>query len=350
MSDLVLGFDAGGITGPAVLSTTSPYNGWLIRQMAQADPYVSGSSAITAFANSGTDFGHAFKYAGFSGYAFDLYWDRRIHTSADNINNINPSSIQHQGYHALSLGRYFANLKSLEDPREPDSIYFSVLRLFIVVYSSSMAIPIALIIIGAFGTVIVYGLRGGILSWVGMGYSSLIVLAGLILAPLPGILIDRSMPGVPLRFIGRALDQPWQIAVMTLISITLVLAWYYFSNKIRITSFPDLTIGALLPMLIGMIGTSIAFPTVSFIFSWPLIFSFFAFILYIFWHIHKESSKMLGAGFVLSGIAILIILGPTILLGLFDQMSISLILLGILCGFLLPLVQLMKLFITNNWR
>ncbi len=91
---IVIGFDAGGLSGPAVLSATSADDGWLIRQLAQADPYFTGSSAINALADSGTDFGHGFRTAGFPGYAFDLYWDRRIHTPEDNIENLNPYSIK----------------------------------------------------------------------------------------------------------------------------------------------------------------------------------------------------------------------------------------------------------------
>ena len=40
---VVIGFDAGGLGGPGVLSATSEDNGWLIRQLAQADSFFAGA-------------------------------------------------------------------------------------------------------------------------------------------------------------------------------------------------------------------------------------------------------------------------------------------------------------------
>jgi peptidase M28-like protein len=338
---VVIGFDAGGLSGPGVLSATSPDNGWLIRQVAQADPFLTGSSAINALADSGTDFGGAFKTAGFSGYAFDLYWDRRIHTPEDNIENVNLSSLQHQGYHALSLARHFGNFDDLADPREPDAVYFSVLRLFSVTYSSTWAIPLAIAVAGVFSGVLMFGLRRRFLTWSGIGYGMFILLAGLIIAPLPSILLDRSMPGVPFRFIGRALDQPPQVGMIVLFSLVLTVIWYSLSRRFRSTSIPDLTMGALVLMLAGMAGTSIVFPALSFAFTWPLLLSLLACANWFYWYARQKNSKTIILGLLFSGAASIIILGPTILLGLFDQMSLTLLLLGALCGFLVPLIHLM---------
>src|SRR5512139_1087639 len=191
---LVIGFDAGGLTGPGVLSTTSADNGWLIQQLTRADPYVTGSSAINALADSSTDFGHSFRPAGFSGYAFDLYWDRRIHTPEDKIENLNLFSLQHQGYHALSLARHFGSLNPLADSKPPDAVYFSILRLFTVAYLSTWALPLAIAVAVVSCSILAFGLRRRILTWRGMGYGLFVLLVGLILAPLPSIPLDKSMP------------------------------------------------------------------------------------------------------------------------------------------------------------
>jgi hypothetical protein len=345
---VVIGFDAGGLSGPAVLSATSADNGWLIRQLARADPYFVGSSAINALADSSTDFGHGFKVAGFPGYAFDLYWDRRNHTPEDNIENLNSSSVQHQGYHALSLARHFGNLTQLADPREPDAIYFSVLRLFVVTYSSTWAIPLAIAVTGVFFGVLAFGLRRRILTWGGIGFGMFVLLASLIIAPLPSILLDKSMPGVPFRFIGRSLDQPRQVGAVVLATLALTMLWYLLSRRIRSASIPDLTIGALVIMVIGMIGTSIAIPALSFAFTWPLLLSLLASANWFYWYARQKNSKITIIGLLLSGTASTAILGPTILLGLFDQMSLTLLLLGTLCGFLVPLIYLLLGFTIGN--
>ena len=338
---LVIGFDAGGLSGPGVLSTTSADNGWLIRQLAQADPYITGSSAINALADSGTDFGHGFKTAGFSGYAFDLYWDRRIHTPEDNIENLNLPSLQHQGYHALSLARYFGNLGQLTDPREPDAVYFTILRLFSVTYPSTWAIPLAIAVATVFCSILAFGLRRRILTWGGMGCGACVLVGGLIIAPLPSIFLGIREPGVPVRFVGRSLDQPPQVGAVVLSTFVLTVLWYSLSGRLRITSIHDHTMGALVLMLAGMTGTSVAFPALSFAFTWPLLLSLLACANWFYWQARRKNSKTVIFGLLLSGAAHAIILGPTIVLGLFDQMSLTLLLVGALCGFLVPLIHLM---------
>lgn len=338
---VVIGFDAGGLRGPGVLSKTSAENGWLIRQLVQADPYLVGSSAINALGESGTDFGYAFRPAGFSGYAFDLYWDRRIHTPEDNIENVNPSSIQHQGYHALALARHFGNLESLVDPREPDAVYFNILRLFIVNYSSTWAVPLSILLTAVFWFVLVFGLTRKILTWSGMGYGILVWLVGLMIAPLPGILFGRWGTDVPLRYFGRLLDRPPQVIMVTLLSLALIMLWYFLSLRIRSTSVPDLTMGALLPMWIGMAGTSIAFPALSFVCTWPLLLNLLACVSLFYWYAEKKYSKIVFFALLVFGAMNIIILGPTIVLGLFDQLALTLLLVGGLCGFLAPQIHLM---------
>ncbi len=337
---VVIGFDAGGLSGPGVLSTTSANNGWLIRQLAQADPYFVGSSAITALADSSTDFGHAFKATGFSGFAFDIYWDRRIHTPEDNIENVDLSSLQQQGYHALSLARHFSTLMRLADPQEPDAVYFSVLRLWTVTYPPLWVVPLALVTAGIFCGVIVFGLRRKILSWGGMGYGMFVLLVGIILAPLPGILLGSWGHGVSLRYLGRLLDRPPQVIVVVLLSLALTVLWYSLARRLRSTGVPDLTMGALMLLLVGMAGTSIVFPTLSFAFTWPLLLSLLACAYWFYWYARRRNSSTAVFGLLFSGMASIVILGPTILLGLFDQMSLTLLLLGVLFGFIAPLIYL----------
>jgi hypothetical protein len=337
---VVIGFDASGLVGPGVLSATSQNNGWLIMQLARADPYFVGSSAITTFADSSTDFGHAFKPAGFSGYAFDLYWDKRLHTPDDNIQNVNRSSLQHQGYHALSLTRHFGNLDPLLDSKQTDSVYFSVLRLFTVSYASTWALPLAVAVTGVFWSILAFGLKQRIITWRETGYGVFTLLVGIIIAPLPAMLFGRWGTNLPLRFSGRLLDKPPQVAAITLFTVVLIVLWYSTARKLRSASIANLTIGALLPLWVGMIGTSIVFPTLSFILTWPLLFSLLACANW-FYSVQQTQSKTIIFGLLVSAAASIVILGPTVMMGLFDQMAVTLLLLGVLCGFLVPQIYLM---------
>ncbi len=338
---IVIGFDAGGLSGPAVLSATSVGNGWLIRQLAQADPYLTGSSVINTLADSGTDFGQAFKTTGFAGYAFDLYWDRRIHTPEDSIENVDLSSLQQQGYHALSLARHFGSLKQLADPKEPDAVYFSVLRLLTIVYPPTWAILLAIAVVGAFCGVLAFGLRRHILTRGGMGYGMFVLIVAVILAPLPAILLGNWGHGVPLRYLGRPLDRPLQVGMVVLFALVLILLWNSLAQRFRSTSVPDLTMGALTLTVVCMVGTSIAFPALSFAFTWPLLISLLACAYWFYLYAGRMNSPAVVLGLLFSGAASIVVLGPTILLGLFDQMPLTLLLLGILCGFITPLIHLM---------
>lgn len=338
---VVIGFDAGGLSGPSVLSATSSDNGWLIQQLAQADTHVTGSSAIDALADSRTDFGRGFRVAGFSGFAFDLFWDIRIHSPEDRIENLNPASIQHQGYHALSLARHFGNLDPLADPSEPDAVYFSVLRLFVLSYSSIWAIPLAVAVTGVFCGVLAYGLRRNILTWRGIGYGACALVAGLIIAPLPNILLGRWVSGVTSQIAVPSLVQPLEVSLIVLMSLALTILWYHLARRIRSTSLHDLSMGALVPMVAGLAGTAVAFPAISFAFTWPLLLSLMASANWFYWYARQKNSKTVIAGLLISGAANIVILGPSILLGLFDQMTLTLLFLGVLCGFLLPQIHLM---------
>ena len=342
---VVIGLDAGGISGPSVLSTTSPKNGWLIRQLVAADRFLVGSSAVNAFGDSSTDFGRAFKSAGFSGYAFDLYWDKRIDGSEDNIQNINISSVQHQGYHLLSLTRRLGNLSDLVDPKEPDEVFFSVLRLFIVHYPSTYALPFAIVVIALLCGVFIYGLRHKILSWSGVGYGTAIFFFGLIAAALPGLFIEyvigHFIPGVTKDYDNRLLDGPFTMSGITFLAIALVLFSHVWAHKLKKVEAANLVMGALVPIVIGMVVTSIILPALSFAFTWPLAFSLFACVKWFYFRTKNREPHGVIWAFVFSGIVAIVVIGPSIVLGLFSELILTLVFLGTLCGFLLPQIYLM---------
>ncbi|NOH02703.1 MAG: M20/M25/M40 family metallo-hydrolase [Chloroflexi bacterium] len=335
---IVIGLDAGGIRGPAVLSTTSPNNGWLIRQLIQAGDTIIGNSAISSLGYSSTDFGRAFKPAGYSGYAFDLYWDKRD-GAEDNLDNINPASVQHHGNHALALARHFGNLEGMVDPQEPDAVYFSILQLFTINYPSSWAGAISLVVAVIFIIVLVYGLRRGILSLRGMAYGALILLASLIFASIPYLFLEYVIgywePKATFDWDHRLVDQPLPMSVIFLSSLALIILWHSLSRMNNKINLSDITLGALAPMGIGVCVTSIILPGISFAFTWPLLICLLERII---WFRNPTNGNSTGATLrlAISGIVVTAIVLPSILLGIFDQLLLSLASLGVLCGFLLP--------------
>ena len=270
---LVINFDAGGFNGPSELTNTSPNYGWLIRELSKADPYAFGNSSSNG--GSASDF-NPFKFYGFSGYAFDYARDRRIHTLSDTIENLNPASLQHQGYHALYLTRHFGNLASLQDPKAPDPIYFNLLRLGLIYYSKTWVIPIMMASMLLFTGVIVLGFRGKNLTLTGIGFGALVFAISAISAPaLVGLLwavLSFTTPKYQVTYSGHTVNEPLLLAIFAFVVIALTSAWYALFQKIRNLCPADLTMGSLSILLVAMISYSISSPESSYGISFSLIF------------------------------------------------------------------------------
>jgi hypothetical protein len=93
-------------------------------------------------------------------------------------------------------------------------------------------------------------------------------------------------------------------------------------------------------MVVGMAVTSIALPALSYAFTWPLLISLIASANWFYWYAHQKNSMTVILGLLLSGAISIVIAGPAILLGLFDQLLLALVSLGVLCGFLVPQIHL----------
>lgn len=332
---VVVGFDAGGWNGPVVLSDTSPNNGWLVRQLIQADPYLVDSSAINGLGYSSTDFGRAFKPAGFSGFAFDLYWDKR--DKPDTIEEVSLATLQHQGYHALALAQHFGRLDALDDPREPDAIYFSVLRLFVVHYTPGLGRGLAVFALIVFGFALRSGLRRSSVSWRGMAFGAVVMAACALAAALPALLLEhiggRWLPRLTAEWDYRLIDQPIPMGAIALTGVVLAVLVHSRAHRSGI-AVPDLLVGGLAVLAAGMVVTATVVPSISYAFTWPLLVSLAVWLN----GLRRGGVRADRASpvWLLSSAAGIVILGPVIVLGLFDKPPLALALLGVLRALLLP--------------
>jgi hypothetical protein len=274
---LVINFDAGGLSGPSELTNTSPNYGWLIRELAKSDPYAFGSNSSNGASDS--DF-NVFKFYGFSGYSFDYARDRRKHTPFDNIQNLNPASIQHQGYHALYLTRHFGNLASLQDPKDPNPIYFNILRLGLIYYPLGWIITIMMMVSLIFAGVVALGFRRKCLTVSGIGLGALVFAVSLITAPLIVRLLwavlSSTVPAYQVRYYGHAVNEPLLLALFASVVIAVTSAWYALFQRIRKVRLPDLTMGALAILFVAMVFYSIISPESSSGIGWSMVFSLLA--------------------------------------------------------------------------
>src|SRR6185312_1725250 len=68
----------------------------------------------------------------------------RYHTSHDDLANLNPGSVQHEGVQMLALTRLLAN-ETLPRPTTGDAVFFDMPLLGLVVYPVGLSLPLAVI-------------------------------------------------------------------------------------------------------------------------------------------------------------------------------------------------------------
>lgn len=292
---LVLNFDAGGMNGPAALTGRSSENGWLIREAAKADPYFYGTSST---GKGASDFTMAFEPAGFSGFDFQYTWDHRTHSAFDSVENLDHASVQHQGYHALNVTRHFGILDTLEDPKDPNPIYFNFMRLGVVHYQTAWVIPIMLVVVLIFVGVVVLGFRRKTLSLSGVGLGALAFVlsigsAPFLVSPLY-TLLSKISPTYQMTYSGHAPNEMLLLTLFSSFALALTTTWYALIQKIRQVSIPDLTVSAYTFFAIITIVTAVTSPESGYIFSWSGLVIFLA-VGYWFYTI-KDENKSFSLG------------------------------------------------------
>jgi hypothetical protein len=78
----------------------------------------------------------------------------------DTLINLDGRSLQHQGIHTLALSRHFGNL-DLDDPHEPDVVYFNPVGRWFVLYPGSWVKPLAIAVAILYLGVVMLGWRSG---------------------------------------------------------------------------------------------------------------------------------------------------------------------------------------------
>jgi hypothetical protein len=143
---VLLGLEARGTSGGALMFETSSSNGWLIAELARAKVGAFASSLASSI-YEGMPFNGDFswlKQHGQQGFhvAFinDFAW---YHTRNDRPENLSLASLQHHGNYALGLARHFGNLP-LDRVTAPDAVYFNTLGPQLVHYPKSWSAPLAI--------------------------------------------------------------------------------------------------------------------------------------------------------------------------------------------------------------
>lgn len=274
---LVINFDARGTHGPAIMFETSDRNGWLINEFAKAAPHPIAHSLayeIYRLLPNDTDL-TVFKKAKMPGLNFAyINGLSNYHTQLDNTKEIDPRSLKHEGAMALALARHFGNL-SLEDTKRTNAVYFDIVGLTLVRYSSAWVLPLTVITILLFSALTIIGLRRGRLSLSGIVLGFLAFLASVIAVPVVVTilwnLIQRlhEVPGV--RPQGEAYDNNLYLLGFLACTTAITVALYILFRKK--TGIENLTVGSLIWWLLLLVVVTFFVPGASYLLTWPLLFS-----------------------------------------------------------------------------
>ena len=277
---VVLNYEARGSGGPAVMFETSRENNWLIEQFAEAAPHPRASSLsyeIYRLLPNDTDLS-VFKEAGAQGLNF-AYLDgaMRYHMRADNLENIDERSLQHQGSYALALTRHFGNLNLPED-KGGNAVYSDVLGIAVFKYSAEWVLPLTVLTVGLLVSITGYGLRRGGVTFKGIVLGIVAFILSVLLSAIV-VTLCWWLIGTAQRWLGRSLtDDFYQsklyLAGFSAISVALVIAVYGWF--VRRAGAESLLSGSQFCWAFLLSVVSVALPGGSYLFLWPLVFSLFA--------------------------------------------------------------------------
>jgi hypothetical protein len=190
------------------------------------------------------------------------------------------------------LARHFGDLDSLDDPKEPDPIYFNLLRLGTVRYADSWVIPLMLVVVLLFAGIVILGFRRKVLSLIGIGLGLLVFALSAISAPLIvkalWSLLSSRVATYQVTYLGHAPNEMLLLGLFACLTIALTTTWYGLIQKIRPISIPDLTISAFAFFAIITVVTAVSSPEASFIYTWPALFGLLA---VGYWFLSSKSSS-----------------------------------------------------------
>ncbi|CAH1155482.1 unnamed protein product [Phaedon cochleariae] len=266
---VVVNLEACGHGGKIILFQTGPENPWLLKYYGRV-PHPYGQAAGEEIFQSGlipsdTDFRIFRDFGGLVGLDMAFYKSGyRYHTKYDDFENIPPGSYQHVGDNILFLVKQLANAPELsEGTNVPGKmVYFDILGLFMVSYTTAIAIVVnSMVIILSLGAFIwcILDLKTGNLKSI-LSY---------IFLTLGGILGGWILSGVSLVSVAYLLDflrpmswfaNPWLIVglyvVPTIATSSCLLLRLNFENlDLNIRSQVQTHIGRLIWTCILLIGT-----------------------------------------------------------------------------------------------
>ncbi|NBB86533.1 MAG: M28 family peptidase, partial [Bacteroidetes bacterium] len=275
---LAVNYEAQGSGGAAILYATSEADGWLVGEFLDAAPDVRAYSwmgAIMELYPQGQLECDLAEYTkrGKQGLGFVYLANTTdYHTLRDNIDRIDPGSIQQEGDYTMAFLHHFGNADLTETPRGDNQVFFNALPGVVVRYGYSWVLPIAGLVTLFILIVLAGGFHSGALAprpvLVATGALGLGTLATVAVGILSWIGIKSLNPDYQVTLIGNYQSDLYTVAFIVL-TIALIGALHAMTRRLgRFNVFA----GVLLAWLPLLWLISYATPAMSYIASWPLLF------------------------------------------------------------------------------
>lgn len=270
-----MNFESRGNTGPVVMFETSNGNNELIRQFNQASPRSMASSVfyeIYKLLPNDTDF-TVLNNAGAQGLNF-AYLDgiQHYHTLLDNVQEINPRTLQDLGASALALTKHFGNTDV--GPKTTNAVYFNVFGATLIRYTGVVSIVFLVLTVLLLAFVGWHGFKTKQLTVFGVVWGFLALLGAIVVSAFATWLawwliltIRSSIRNVPW-------SEPYDSNIFRLAFVLLALGLTSAVCLLvaRRSDWRSLTLGALLWWLILAVAVTFMIPGASYLFTLPLLF------------------------------------------------------------------------------
>jgi hypothetical protein len=278
---LALNFEGMGTGGPAELYDSSPQNGWLTTEFLKGAPApLTSSFVVNLFqASAATQMGmdlQEYLDQGSAGLDF-LYVNipamSVYHTMQDNVQSIDARSIQHDGSYALSLVRHFGSMNLSQVPSSPDEVMFNLWPGVVVHYPSNWVVPLAVLVVLLFLSVLALGFRRKHLTFGGLALGMLV---------FPVILIGTLTLLILLWWALKMMNPNYQVFMISYYGIDLalfglaamtiaVMSALFLGLRTRVR-LSNLAAGALVWWAVLLLVSSLFLPGGSYLFTLPLLF------------------------------------------------------------------------------
>ncbi|MBD8497243.1 M28 family peptidase [Paenibacillus arenosi] len=349
---LVANFEARGSKGASIMFQTSEENGALIQHFAEAAPEPVTNSFmgdLYRLLPNDTDLTVTLR-AGIPGINFAYLggWTA-YHTPLDNLDNVELSTLQHQGENALAMARQFGDA-NLENLRSPDQVYFSLFNLFIH-YPQSIVTPITILLWFAVVALIVVAYRQQQIRLRGIMISVLAVIGSAILSLGAAYLLNQFISKLWAEkmtlFNGATYDAYlYHISFMLL---TLLVQAFLMKKWNDRTNVLEIMLVGMMLFLVLLTVSAIWLPGASYLWMLPLIIHTIVIAFSLF---KKDADKVLnGVPAMLITALAPIVLFTTFLHLLFQAMPLSLTLvLTVIFTFVLALLNPVCRLLTSHHR